>query len=82
MNSNTKGIAACTAIICKNGMAISQDKLETNPTSKLINPRPKENDFNWIGHGISNEVAIKNMIILTKDVVEADLTIKIKNELN
>ena len=35
-----------------------------------------------IGHGISNEIAIKNMIILTKDVVEADLTIKIKNELN
>ena len=35
-----------------------------------------------IGHGISNEIAIKNMIILTKDVVEADLAIKIKNELN
>ena len=35
-----------------------------------------------IGHGISNEIAIKNMIILTKDVVEADLTTKIKNELN
>ena len=35
-----------------------------------------------IGHGISNEIAIKNMIILTKDVIEADLVIKIKNELN
>jgi len=35
-----------------------------------------------IGHGISNEIAIKNMIILTKDVVEADLRSKIKNELN
>ena len=35
-----------------------------------------------IGHGISNEIAIKNMIILTKDVVEADLTTKIKNNLN
>ena len=31
-----------------------------------------------IGHGISNEIAIKNMITLTKDVVEADLATKIK----
>ena len=31
-----------------------------------------------IGHGISNEIAIKNMIKLTKDVVEADLGAKIK----
>jgi glycerol-3-phosphate acyltransferase PlsX len=35
-----------------------------------------------IGHGISNEIAIKNMITLTKDVVEADLASKIKNNLN
>ena len=35
-----------------------------------------------IGHGISNEIAIKNMIILTKDVVEADLARKIKNDLD
>ena len=35
-----------------------------------------------IGHGISNEIAIKNMIILTKDVVEADLANKIKQNLN
>jgi glycerol-3-phosphate acyltransferase PlsX len=35
-----------------------------------------------IGHGISNEIAIKNMIILTKDVAEADLASKIKNNLN
>lgn len=35
-----------------------------------------------IGHGISNEIAIKNMITLTKDVIEADLGSKIKNELN
>ena len=35
-----------------------------------------------IGHGISNEIAIKNMIILTKDVVDADLASKIKNNLN
>jgi glycerol-3-phosphate acyltransferase PlsX len=35
-----------------------------------------------IGHGISNEIAIKNMITLTKDVVEADLANKIKNNLN
>ena len=35
-----------------------------------------------IGHGISNEIAIKNMITLTKDVVEADLGNKIKNNLN
>jgi phosphate acyltransferase len=34
-----------------------------------------------IGHGISNEIAIKNMITLTKDVIEADLASKIKNEL-
>lgn len=35
-----------------------------------------------IGHGISNEIAIKNMIILTKDVIEADLKTKINNNLN
>ncbi len=35
-----------------------------------------------VGHGISNEIAIKNMITLTKDVVEAGLTSKIKNHLN
>lgn len=31
-----------------------------------------------IGHGISNDIAIKNMTILTADVVEADLPTKIK----
>ena len=31
-----------------------------------------------IGHGISNDIAIKNMIVLTADVVEADLPSKIK----
>ncbi|MAW20915.1 MAG: phosphate--acyl-ACP acyltransferase [Flavobacteriales bacterium] len=31
-----------------------------------------------IGHGISNEIAIKNMIILTKEIVETDLASKIK----
>ena len=35
-----------------------------------------------IGHGISNAVAIKNMIVLTADVVEADLTSKILNNFN
>ncbi|MDC0201733.1 phosphate acyltransferase [Flavobacteriales bacterium] len=35
-----------------------------------------------IGHGISNEFAIKNMITLTKDVIEADLSTKIKETLN
>ena len=35
-----------------------------------------------IGHGISNEIAIKNMIILTKDVVDADLANKIKDNIN
>ena len=35
-----------------------------------------------IGHGISNEIAIKNMIILTKDVVEANLNNKIKETLS
>ncbi len=35
-----------------------------------------------IGHGISNSVAIKNMIVLTADVVEADLTTKILNNFN
>ena len=34
-----------------------------------------------IGHGISNEIAIKNMIILTKNIVEADLTNKIKKNI-
>jgi glycerol-3-phosphate acyltransferase PlsX len=35
-----------------------------------------------IGHGISNEIAIKNMILLTKDVIEADLRTKINTNLN
>ena len=35
-----------------------------------------------IGHGISNNIAIKNMIVLTADVVEADLPSKIKNTFN
>ncbi len=35
-----------------------------------------------IGHGISNEIAIKNMIVLTADVIEADLTNKILNTFN
>lgn len=35
-----------------------------------------------IGHGISNEVAIKNMILLAKEVVEAKLSEKIKQAFN
>ena len=35
-----------------------------------------------IGHGISNDIAVKNMIILTADVVEADLPSKIKKTFN
>ena len=35
-----------------------------------------------IGHGISNNIAIKNMIVLTADVIEADLSSKIKNTFN
>lgn len=35
-----------------------------------------------IGHGISNDIAIKNMIIHTKDVIEADITTKIKDQFN
>lgn len=35
-----------------------------------------------IGHGISNDIAIKNMIVLTADVVDADLPSKIKNTFN
>jgi len=35
-----------------------------------------------IGHGISNEKAIKNMVILTKDVVEAKISEKIKQAFN
>ena len=31
-----------------------------------------------IGHGISNDIAIKNMVLLCKDVVQADLASKIK----
>ncbi len=31
-----------------------------------------------IGHGISNDIAIKNMILLTKEVIEANLPSKIK----
>ena len=32
-----------------------------------------------VGHGISNDIAVKNMIKLTADVVEADLAGKIKD---
>jgi glycerol-3-phosphate acyltransferase PlsX len=35
-----------------------------------------------IGHGISNEIAVKNMIIFTKDVMEANLNDKIKETLS
>lgn len=31
-----------------------------------------------IGHGISNEIAIKNMVLLAKNVVEANLSEKIR----
>jgi glycerol-3-phosphate acyltransferase PlsX len=31
-----------------------------------------------IGHGISNDIAVKNMLLLTKDIVEAKLSDKIK----
>lgn len=34
-----------------------------------------------VGHGISNDKAIKNMILLTKNVHEANLSLKIKSEL-
>ncbi|MES2591516.1 MAG: phosphate acyltransferase PlsX [Bacteroidota bacterium] len=32
-----------------------------------------------IGHGISNDIAVKNMLLLTKDIVEAKLSDKIKS---
>ena len=35
-----------------------------------------------IGHGISNEIAIKNMVLLTKDIIESDLSRKIQETLN
>ncbi len=35
-----------------------------------------------VGHGISNEIAIKNMIKLTEDMVEVKLISKIKNYIN
>lgn len=35
-----------------------------------------------IGHGISNDIAVKNMILLSKDVVEAKLSEKIKLAFN
>ena len=35
-----------------------------------------------IGHGISNNIAVKNMIVLTADVIEADLPSKIKKTFN
>lgn len=34
-----------------------------------------------VGHGISNDNAIKNMILLTKNVYEAELSLKIQGEL-
>ena len=35
-----------------------------------------------IGHGISNDVAIKNMIVLAADVIEANLSEKILKTFN
>jgi hypothetical protein len=35
-----------------------------------------------IGHGISNEIAIKNMLLLSKDVIEAELDTKIKKNID
>lgn len=35
-----------------------------------------------IGHGISNDVAVKNMLLLTRDVIEAQLSEKIKCAFN
>ncbi len=35
-----------------------------------------------VGHGISNEIAIKNMILLSKDVHEAKISTKIKTAIN
>jgi glycerol-3-phosphate acyltransferase PlsX len=35
-----------------------------------------------IGHGISNETAIKNMILLSQEVVKADLPQKIQHAFN
>jgi glycerol-3-phosphate acyltransferase PlsX len=32
-----------------------------------------------VGHGVSNEVAIKNMIMLSKNVAETKLAEKIRN---
>ena len=32
-----------------------------------------------IGHGRSNDIAVKNMILLTKEVIEAKLSDKIKD---
>ena len=34
-----------------------------------------------VGHGISNDIAIKNMILLSKEVHEVELSIKIQNAL-
>jgi len=34
-----------------------------------------------IGHGISNEIAIKNMILMTKNIIQSNLCQKIKNYL-
>jgi glycerol-3-phosphate acyltransferase PlsX len=31
-----------------------------------------------IGHGISNKIAVKNMLLLTKNIIEAKLADKIK----
>jgi len=35
-----------------------------------------------IGHGISNDIAVKNMIILSKDVAQAQLPEKIQQAFN
>jgi glycerol-3-phosphate acyltransferase PlsX len=34
-----------------------------------------------IGHGSSNDVAIKNMVLLTKEIIEVELPDKIKKAL-
>ncbi len=35
-----------------------------------------------VGHGISNEIAIKNMVLLSKDIYEADVSTKVKAAIN
>lgn len=62
-----------------NERGVKDDFFESlNPDNYGGTPVLGINSNVMIGHGASNSIAIKNMILLTQDVIEADLPSKIK----